>query len=192
MHPADLIDQIRSGIDGRNRAMESLYRNKQLRQATERFILSKGGTKEEAETIFSDAIINLVKNCYKRDFAIKSTLENYFFGVTRNLWFRTLREKQRSHTDDAPTEDIEYDTPEIVLMASERRQFLSQLLNKLDQKCREVLTMWSTDMKMQSIAKQMSYSSPEVVRKKKHFCLKKLIAIVHEHPEISEALKSNW
>ncbi len=189
MHASDYINLIRRDLDGRNQAMGLLYQDRKLRDNTVKFVLAKGGTREEADTIFCDTIVNFVKACYRPDFEIKSNLENYFFGVTRNLWYRTLRERDKTtNTEDIP-EEVDSETPEILLLQGERKEFLRQILALVDAKCRKVLTLWAHNVKMKAIAAKMAYSSAEVVRKKKHFCLKKLIALVNEHPDYRDALK---
>ncbi len=190
MLASDLIDLIRRDRAGRDQAMTHMYGHKDLKANTFKYVLGKGGTREEAETIFCDAIVNFVKNCYKADFEVKSSLENYLFGVTRNLWYRTLRQRKQLDNIEDQKEKLDQETPELLLMTAEKRQYLHQLLLRLDEKCRQVLQYWATDMKMAAIAEEMKYSSAEVVRKKKHFCLKKLISLVNDHPEIREALKS--
>ncbi len=167
-----------------------MYADRRLKANTFKYVRSKGGTAEEAETIFCDAILNFVKNCSKPDFEVRSTLENYFFGVTRNLWYRTLRQRKQLDNIEDQKEKPDQETPEVLLLSAERHSYLHQLLKQLDDKCREVLMHWATDMKMKAIAVKMNYSSAEVVRKKKHFCLKKLIKLVGDHPEIREALKA--
>ena len=190
MNAAHLIDLIRSGPEGREKAMEQMYHNKKLRGNTIKFILNKGGDQEEAESVFCDAIINFVKSCYKKDFTIHSSIENYLFVVTRNLWYRSLKEKKELKNIDNIPEDIDDNTPELILIGREQHQHLYKILNKIEVKCRKILTLWARNMKMKMIAKEMNYSSPEVVRKKKHFCLKKLITLVDQHPEYQELLKS--
>ncbi len=171
----------------RNKVMEELFLNDRLKAISHKFVLNNGGTPDDAETILCDTIVNFVKNCYKEGFAIRSTVENYFFGVTKNLWFRTIRERRHSSGLEVP-EGSEENSPEVLLIDMERRHNLELILQKLDEKCREVLLMWARDMKMQAIAKVLNYNSPEVVRKKKHFCLKKLIELANKHPELLDSL----
>jgi RNA polymerase sigma factor (sigma-70 family) len=192
MNPQDLIDRVRSSIPERDRVMEELFRNDRLKTNTRKFVMGNGGAADDAETILCDAIINFIKNCYKDGFEIRSTIENYFFGVTKNLWFRTIRERKSTSSLEEipePPERTENTSPEILLIDLERRQNLEVILQKIDEKCRQVLTMWAQDMKMQAIARNLNYSSPEVVRKKKHFCLKKLIELVNAHPGFIDSLK---
>lgn len=169
--------------------MTELYANPKLRSNTERFILSNSGTIDDAQTIFCDAIVNFIKNCYKDQFIIHSSLENYFFGVTKNLWFKTIRQRKSTTDLEQVPEEPGEDDPELLLITAEQKQLLGKILGKIDEKCRKVLTLWARDMKMKTIAQKLSYNSPEVVRKKKHFCLKKLIEVVHQHPELIDTLK---
>ncbi len=187
MNSQELIERVRSSLHERNKVMEELFLNQRLKAVSHKFVLSNGGTPDDAETILCDTIVNFVKNCYKEGFEIRSTIENYFFGVTKNLWFRTIRERKHSSGLEVP-ERPEDDSPEVLLIDMERRHNLELILQKLDEKCREVLMMWARDMKMQAIAKVLNYNSPEVVRKKKHFCLKKLIELANKHPELLDSL----
>lgn len=169
--------------------MEELYQNDVLRRNTERFILSNNGDADDARTILCDSIVNFIKNCYKDEFAIRTNVENYFFGVTKNLWYRTIRQRKSTTELEKVPEKPEIDNPELLLIEFERRKNLELILQEIDEKCRKVLTLWAKDMKMQAIADVLEYSSAEVVRKKKHFCLKRLIEIVNAHPELVDALK---
>ena len=189
MNPQELIDRIRTSMYERDKVMAELFVNEQLRTNTQRFILANGGRGDDVDSILCDTIVNFVKNCYKEDFEIRSNLENYFFGVTKNLWYKTIRERKPTTSLDQVPEKTESDNPELLLIDIERRQKLEVILQKIDEKCRKVLMLWAKDMKMQAIAKVLNYSSAEVVRKKKHFCLKKLIEIVNRHPELIDALK---
>ncbi len=189
MNPQDLIERVRRSILERDRVMEELYRTKSLRENAVRYILSRGGTKDDALTIYSDVIINFVKNCLRSDFKIKSSLENYFFGVTKNLWYQTIRERKQTIELESIPHKSEVQSPEIILIDLERRQNLEVVLKQLDEKCRKVLTLWARNMRMKAIASQMNYSSPEMARKKKHYCLKRLIELVNQHPELLNSLK---
>ena len=189
MDTKELIVRVQTSTYERDRVMEELYRHPKLKANARKFVLSNGGTKDDAETVFCDAIINFIKNCHKRDFEIRTNIENYFFGVTKNLWYKTIRQRKHTKNIDEISEGSDLDSPEILLIAAERKEHLDQILQKLEEKCRKVLTLWARSMKMEAIAKVMNYSSPEVVRKKKHFCLKKLIGLVHAHPQLMDSLK---
>lgn len=189
MNPQELIDRVRSSVRERDKVMEELYANQALRANTERFILSNSGASDDVETILCDTIVNFVKNCYKPDFQIRTNIENYFFGVTKNLWFRTIRQRKPTTSLDQVPEKPAEGNPELLLVNLEQRKLLEVILEKIDEKCKMVLTLWARDMKMKAIAKELNYSSAEVVRKKKHFCLKKLIEIVNDHPEFIDTLK---
>ncbi|MBX2816046.1 MAG: sigma-70 family RNA polymerase sigma factor [Saprospiraceae bacterium] len=191
MDAQDYIDRVRRSLESRNEVMRELYENKQLRSNCHKYVLSNSGTKEDADTLHAESIISFIQACYRPDFNIRTTLENYLFGVTRNLWLSTLRKRKKDNpTDNLP--DIEDpQNPEILLISTEKRAILYEILGKLDDKCREVLILWAQNLKMKSIATEMNYSSPEVVRKKKHFCLKRLIELIDDHPPYRAALKGD-
>lgn len=190
MNPEDLIRRVRLSVKGRDEVINELYRNDKLRSNSLKFILSHGGTRDDADSIFCDTIINFTKNCLSEKFKIHSTIENYFFGVTKNLWYKRTKSTKLTQGLDQVKDHYSDESPEIILIDEERRHLLEEILSKLDPKCRKVLALWASDLKMQKIAETMNYSSSEVVRKKKHFCLKKLIDLAKLHPEILDSLKN--
>jgi DNA-directed RNA polymerase specialized sigma24 family protein len=190
MNSQELVERVRSSMYERDKVMDELFRDVRIRANTQKFILANGGERDDAETVLCDSIVNFVKNCYKEGFEIRSTIENYLFGVTKNLWFKTIRERKPTISMDHAPEGLEDDNPEILLIESDRKKKLEIILQKMDEKCRQVLTLWAKDMKMQAISKVLNYSSAEVVRKKKHLCLKRLIEIVQLHPGLIDTLKN--
>ena len=186
MDPGSLIARVRQGTAERNKVMTELYRNEALRANTRKYVMHNSGTTDDADTVYNDVIIIFVKNCLKPDFNITSTLENYFFGVTKNLWRGTLGKRKKNKTTNHLPKLEDPENPEDLLIFAEKRTYLLELLSKIDDKCREVLILWAYKMKMKAIAEKMNYSSPEVVRKKKHLCLKKLRNLLDDDPEYWE------
>ena len=184
MDPGSLINRVRQGPPESDKVIEELYCNAELRANTRKYVMSKGGSRKEADTVYTDVILIFVKNCHKPDFNIRSNLENYFFGVTKNLWARTLRERKKNRSTDLLPPLADPDDPESLLLKSETRTYARKLLLKLDDKCQKVLLLWMYGMKMKAIAAKMDYSSAEVARKKKHLCLKKLINLTKDDPEL--------
>ncbi|MBK8505085.1 MAG: sigma-70 family RNA polymerase sigma factor [Saprospiraceae bacterium] len=120
--------------------MSELFKDDRIRANTQKFVLANGGLSDDVETVLCDAIVNLVKNCYKPGFEIHSTVENYLFGVTKNLWFRTIRKRKPTSDLDKVPERSEDDDPELLLIEVERKQNLEAILQQIDDKCRQVLT----------------------------------------------------
>ncbi len=189
MEVRDLVDRVRQSIGERNRVIHELYMNKTLRDLTHRFVHKNGGTKDDAETIFTDAIVVFVKNCHRLDFQVKTDLPNYFYGVTKNLWYRTFRNKRGYDLVDQLPEEATQVTPESLLEQEELSEMLRQMLDKLDTKCREVLRLWALNMAMKSIAEKVQMRSAGAARKKKHQCLHKLINIIEDRPDYARYLK---
>ncbi len=187
----DYIDRARRSKASRKEVMAELYLNTDLRSNCRKFVCSHGGNVEESNTIYVESIVAFTKACSRQDFNIRTTLENYLFGVTQNLWYRTIRERKKNNPTDNLPEIEDTNSPEILLLSAEKSTLLNEILIKLDDKCRQVLIMWAQKIKMKAIAVEMNYSSPEVVRKKKHFCLKKLIELVKNHPGYLDSLKGD-
>ena len=190
MEISELIKRVRRSSQERNLVMSELYLNKRLKGNTMRFVMQHGGTKDDAETVFTDTVVSFVKNCYRPDFEIQRNLNSYFLGVTKYLWYRTFRKKDRLQLPETFPDGIEVITPESEFENQESKSIIDAMLSRLDAKCRELLQLWALNMKMHAIAEKVNLGSAGYARKKKHFCLKKLMRIMEDHPEYSEFLKS--
>jgi len=155
----------------------------------ERFVLSNGGSKTEAQTIVNDSILNFIKSSLKPDFEVRSNVLAYIKGTSKNLWYQWIR-KQKRHVEMEDNYGGVQEDASIQILAKECKNLLENLLNKLGTDCKEILTLWSYNVRMKEIAKTLNYNSDLYVKKKKHLCLKKLLQIVEDHPHLKKELRA--
>ena len=89
---------------------------------------------------------------------------------------------KEQHTED----------PEWILLEKEQEEELDSLLNALGDTCKKVLRLWQLSYSMKEIASELGYKSEGVARKKKRLCMKKLLEILDENPEIKNFLKKYY
>lgn len=169
---------IRKDLDGRNKVIQQLYSDDALRQKVYSYILNNGGSSDDANHVFVEAIIKFVQRCYSDVFELKSTMESYIMAVARNEWIRSRKNLQQELPHDermASQEDLEQK-----LISDERLSAIRNALTDLDEKCRKILLMWASNVKMREIAIRMSYKSDGFARKKKHKCLQKLKLLIED------------
>ena len=81
------------------------------------------------------------------------------------------------------------ESADVQFLKFEKRNLISELLEKLGQNCKEVLMFWSQSYSMVEIAEKMEYKSPGMAKKKKQICMKELYVYLENHPEIVDTLK---
>jgi len=174
----DIVNAVRKDIDSRNKVIEKLYGDQNLRSSINAFILKNGGDETQIEDIFTFSIMTFIKQCYRPQFTLKNDVNAYLYTVAKYEWLRISKKQRTLVSEDNRPELADEENAEHLLIDKERQSTLKNAMKDLDPKCREVLTMWSNKMKMREIAINMSYKSEGMARKKKHECLKKLRQLI--------------
>ena len=189
----DIVTKIRASEESRSKVIKLLYYDEQLRASIRKYIFNKGGNNEDSDEIFHSTLIQFVKTVTnKKDFEIKSGLNQYLFGIAKNLWFQRLTQKTKNRTEDLDSIKLEketHETPFKILMNEEKKELIAQVLGKTGEKCAKVLSLWSNGYNMKEIAARLEYKSEMMARKKKCLCLKQLVLFLEKHPEIVKQLK---
>lgn len=185
-----IVDRVRKSIQDRNEVIQELYHNNTHKKAVIGTLIKNGCAKEHAEDYFVDSIVNFVKACYRSDFEIKSSLTNYLIGTAKNIWLRQVTNQQKQRTIKQDIGRQKEESYEIQLLGQSKSTLLSKLIEQLDDTCRQLLTLWAANHKMQEIADSLNYKSAGMARKKKHQCMQRLYAIVDSNPVVTNELRS--
>ncbi len=97
MNDQKIIELIRSGKS--DRALTVLYKHFPMMR---NLVTSRGGTAQDAEDVFQEALIILCRKAAQPGFTLTAQLSTYLFSVCRFLWNDEL--KKRKH---APAGDFE-------------------------------------------------------------------------------------
>jgi len=170
----DFIEKIRKDINSRNAVIKELYTSKSLRKTVSAFVYKNKGNDTDVFDLMTHGVMTFIKQCYRPDFALKKTAEGYIFSTIKYEWFRRNKNSLKLVDEDHRPELSSSVTALDSMIDAERKGALKKALAQLDDKCREVLTMWASNLKMREIALTMDYASEGMARKKKHNCLKKL------------------
>ncbi|MBT8232007.1 MAG: sigma-70 family RNA polymerase sigma factor [Saprospiraceae bacterium] len=176
-----LIERVRDNVASRNAAIKEIYQDQKIKDSIYSFILQNGGTQDDAHDMFTHAIIAFVQQCYSPVFELKHQLGTYLYSIARYAWIKKRKKDSKNLVVelDHTHEDYEPSCEEKII-GNERLGLLRKGLTLLDDKCKEVMTMWASQLKMREIAIRMNYASEQVARKKKHHCLNKLKSILKD------------
>ncbi len=161
-------------------AVECLYR--QCGAKTLRRLLQMGGSEADAEDVFQDAIIVLLRIFRDKDVVLTAPICSFLTGIARNI----LRNRWRDRPGTAEWKDVEAaDTPDETLAEEEAAAFLRQhLLTEcmafLGEKCQGILDDFLAGVPMEEIALKYELKDAHVARQTKLRCIHQLKKCVRE------------
>lgn len=139
-------------------------------------ICGSGGTKQEAEEIFDDAIILLIEKVNDQEFVLTSKLTTFFYGINRFLWLNALKKKNKNislewnDTIIVTANDIDYD--------HEKEEKITQIesaLKLVTKKCQELFKrFYYQGEKLSQVADALGYSSVNSAKTQKYKCMEQL------------------
>lgn len=178
MEYQNIVNKVRSNIESRNTVIKELYTSKQLRGTVRSYLYNNKGNDTDVDDLLIHGVMTFIKQCYRPSFELRNKPEAYIFTVIKYEWMKRQKTKMVLVDEDSRPELSS--EPSILENMSDRLDQLRSALTRLDEKCRSVLTMWASDMRMREIASNMDYRSEGMARKKKHECLGKLRAIIKD------------
>lgn len=172
LNDEQLIVAIRNGDKD---AVVQLYKDN--RMAIRNYILKNSGTDDDAEDILQDACVAVWEKIKKGELELKAKLSTFVFAISKNLWLKRLHKMgKNSQLDDSHTENLSVGED---AFATENRQIVVQMMDKLGSNCKELLLMFYFEgFDMNTIAQKLQYNNADTAKAKKHQCFKQLQGFV--------------
>jgi len=177
-----IIEQVRKDLASRNVVIRNIYEDKKIKDSIYSFVLKNGGDLDNAHDIFTQTIVSFVQQCYSPVFELRHQLGTYLYSIARYAWIAHCKKESKHKSQEIEDHAVSDFIPSIEskIISEERLGILRKGVTLLDEKCKEVMTLWATQLKMREIAVRMGYASEQVARKKKHQCLNKLKSILKD------------
>ena len=188
----DVLSAIRKGKVERDKIIDQLYHDAELRNEIREMLLRKGGQSSDFNHVFNTCLMQFIKTVVKkRDLVINCSIPHYIVGIAKYTWYQEIRIKNNNRTDSI--ENI-FDlsigtTPEDLIIDHNQKETIQRVLSILGAKCKEVLMYWANGYNMKEIAKLVGYKSEDVAKKKKHLCMDKLQKHIANNPSIIAILR---
>ena len=175
-----LIEGLKLNEDA---AFEFVYR--QYYKMTAQYVGTNKGSKDDAQDVFQEALIVLVKNLRNKDFKLSAKVSTYLFAIAKKYWLYKLRgnkdsslEIENLNTDHLIEDDSgllaenEYDV---------KHSIIGEVFHQMKEDCRELLTQYYFNKSaLGEIAKRMGWSD-DFVKVKKRRCMDALKILVQQH-----------
>lgn len=174
------LEAITSGGTSRETALRGIYEDIELKRKVISFVRNRKGNTEDGQDMFHEGIIVLDRNIREGKFRGEAPLKGYLYSICRFLWMNQLR--KNAHTTQGAelvlANEPDDNTPEIAVIAAERKDLLNSLLSKLGERCQQILELWKLSYSMEEIAGTLGFSSAGMARKAKYRCHLSLVEIV--------------
>lgn len=184
---AALLDDLKAE---REQAFTFVYR--QYYRMAAQFIETNNGSADDAQDVFQEALIILIKNIRKEGFILNVKLSTYLFSIIKKYWLYKLRGRKES-----AAEIDTLDTSHLVENASDleiaheyevKHSIIGEVFQQLKEDCREMLGQFYFQKKpLGEIAKQFGWSD-DFVKVKKQRCMEGLKNLVRNHQTYNSLL----
>lgn len=152
----------------REKAFKELYK---LYPRIEKLILSKGGTKADANDVFQEALIILNRNLEKSDFKLTSSFYTYLYSVSRFVWKDTQKQFSKQELHDLESEQVAILD---AVLEEQKYRTAEQAFRELGERCQQLLKwFYIKKMTFKFIAERMQFKSEKVAKNQKYKCLQK-------------------
>jgi RNA polymerase sigma factor (sigma-70 family) len=154
-----------------DRALGVLYKHFPMMK---KMILANGGTSEDAEDIFQEALVIFCRKAKDYDFELTSQLSTYLYGICYYLWKDEKRRAGKIVTTEVNAEWIKADESGINKLIDEdnRVKLAEKVLDGLGERCRELLLLfYNGGIRLKDIARKMGYNSEGSAKNQKYKCL---------------------
>jgi RNA polymerase sigma factor (sigma-70 family) len=157
------------------------------------YVLDNSGDFHDAEDIFQEVIVCFINLVKAGKFRGESSVKTFLYSINRNLWLNELKKRGRSQVRELKYEQTREDTEAGADLAIESKETSARLVGAigvLGETCKKILLLFYFENRsMKEILGALSYENEQVVRNKKHKCLKKLEETIRNDKVLYQQLK---
>ena len=141
-----------------------------------------GGTKEDAEDVFQDALIIIINKTNCDELELNCQFKTYLFSVCENLWL-AIRKKRwvAFKNQEIISDDTYYHDFTEIYDSKLHNQFISGIFESLEVDYQKIIKLTLENYSGKEIAERLGYSYG-YFRNKKSKCIKKLQNRINSHP----------
>ena len=152
------------------------------------------GTRQDAEDIFQEVVVNFLEVVQKERFRGDSSIKTFLVSMARHTWLNQLKKNNRAVEREVVFEKgrdhIETDVSEQLALLEHNKQLLATI-EQLGEACQKILLLfYFEELPVKEILKHLHYENEQVVRNKKHKCLQQLAELVKTRLMITNPIKS--
>lgn len=177
MRDEKVLAAIREGRD--DKVLEDLYHF--ILPKVTSFIKNNNGSEDEAFDVFQDAVVILFKQVTLGKYDEQYDIGAFVYSVCRNLWINRVKKINKHVSVENTLYDIETSSHLEEIYDEEKREIVKYMFNKLDFKCKELLTLSVLKhLTMEDIAIRLGFASENAAKTANYRCKKKMMDLIKE------------
>lgn len=136
------------------------------------FVLKNNGSEADAEDVFQETLIVLLRKVPKDDFELTSSLKTYIFSIASNIWLKKLRDVKRQANHFMHDVVEVHSVKEHEAEATQKQNLLNKALAAITNHCLTLIyQVFYTEKKREEIMAEMRYKNPHTFNNQKYKCL---------------------
>lgn len=185
---------IRGDETSREICIRGILSDPKYRNGIQKIVTDRSGTDDDVTFVMNHTLVAFMKGVLKnRSLTIETNLYSYLNGIGKYIWLAELRQKATKRNKEVSIE-IAFDVQiaggfELGMLNQEKSSILHMILEKMGDKCKQVLLLWSAGYSMREVADKVGYKSEGVARKKKFQCMQSLAEYLESNPHCKEMLR---
>mgnify|MGYP000856091304 CR=1 FL=1 len=187
----ELLQAIQNGSNIES-AIRYLYRN--YFDALSIYVQQNQGNSQDAEDIFQESIVAFIQMVQQNRFRGDASIKTFLFSINKNTWLNELKRRNRAGIREAKFETGKETVDEGIthyIAGREARSQVLDVMNKLGEGCKKILlAFYYENLPMKEILVTMNYENDQVLRNKKHKCMKQLEQLLTADPALAKTLKA--
>jgi RNA polymerase sigma factor (sigma-70 family) len=172
-------------------AIRYLYRN--YFEGMSIYVQKNQGSRQDAEDIFQESIVAFIQLVQQNRFRGDASIKTFLFAINKNTWLNELKRRGRAGVREAKFETAKETVDEGIsqyIAGREAREHILVIMDKLGEGCKKILlAFYYENLSMKEILTTMNYENDQVLRNKKHKCLKQLEQLLTADPVLAKTLK---
>ncbi len=187
---AELLEMIQE-VRHRDDAIRFIYRN--YFEALSIYVQQNRGSSQDAEDIFQETIVAFIGAVQQQKFRGESAVKTFLYSINKHIWLNELKRRGRAQTRETVYDRIQETdqadfTPQII--RKETTALIKSVMDTLGETCKKILlAFYYENRSMKEILDSTDFENEQVLRNKKHKCLKKLEQSVTNDPVLARSLK---
>lgn len=142
-------------------------------------IKQNNGNSADAEDVFQEAVVVLLKNIRRSDFVLSSSLQTYLYAISKNLWLKHLRNHKIVHLEGShPLGDDRFQTEAFFMdffPEKTKEQKVFTWLEKITLNCQYIIkALFLESETMQSLMAKMGWRNKHTADNQKYKCIQQL------------------
>lgn len=157
-------------------------------------IIRNGGTNEDAEDVIQEVMVVFVNMVRTGKFRGDSSIKTCLYAICKFRWkdlknknFSVSNREEKYHEQNfQKATRFDHDFEE-----KEKKENLLEIMDQLGDKCKQILVaFYYEDLTLKELATKLKYKNVQVVSNQKGKCMKSLISLLEQNPDLKATFKN--